>query len=181
MNGTDKSRREEGLHYSAAGSQCARLSGSTYSFNLSTHHTCLHIVCVYFIYLLLFYLFIFCLFKPGFHAIHCQLPSLCFPHLESLGHDQLSSSSFHLIITSLVDKDAHKSGELFGSGQIELFVTSWLKDISQIQTLTDFMCRTTLTHRKSFPSLFWFEVEKVIEMKKYIWVDGWIKGLTALA
>lgn len=36
----------------------------------------------------------------------CQAFVFC--HTELLSHDQLLSSSFHLIITSLVDKDAHK-------------------------------------------------------------------------
>lgn len=144
-------------HYSklARGSQCTRLSDFTYSFSLHTVYR-IHILSVYFIYLLFFKMTGRGLLWLGLHAIRCQLPSLCFPHIEPLRHDQLSSSSFHLIITSLVDKDAHKSGELFDSGRIELFITSWLKDISQIQALTDFMCRTTLTHRKYFPSLFSF-------------------------
>lgn len=45
---------------------------------------------------------------PWSHPSPCQLPGLCFRHTELLSHDQLLSSSFHLIITSLVDKDAHK-------------------------------------------------------------------------
>ncbi len=144
------------------------------------HSISRYTVCVYSIF------FFFCKRRerglpwPEFHPTRCQLPSLCFPHTEPFRHDQLLSSTFHLIITSLVDKDAHKNGELFDSGRIELFVTSLLKDISQIQTLTDFVCRMTLTPRRCFPPLFWFEVKKTMA-KKTKWVDGWIKGLSALA
>lgn len=110
----------------------------------------------------------------GSHPTGCQRRGLCFPQKEPFRHDQLPSFSFRLIITLLVDKDAHKSGELFDSGRIELFITSLLKDISQIQTLTDFLCRTTLTHRNCFPHLFWLEVKKRMEMGKKI---GLMDGL----
>lgn len=57
---------------------------------------------------------------------------ICFPLTEPYIYDQPSSSSIHLIITSLVDKYAQKSVELFDSGQIELSDMSFLKDISDI-------------------------------------------------
>lgn len=97
-----------------------------------------------------------------------RLLSLWFFLTHPFRHDQLSSSSFHLIITSLLDKDAHKSGELFDSGRMELFVTSPLKDMSQIQTRSDFLSRTTLTRRKCFPPLFWFEVKEVMRRKNIL-------------
>lgn len=74
----------------------------------------------------------FCLIATTISPYSLSPAKICFPLTEPYIYDQPSSSSIHLIITSLVDKDAQKSVELFDSGQIELSDMSFLKDISEI-------------------------------------------------
>lgn len=62
----------------------------------------------------------------------------------------MTTSSSHLIITSLLDKDTRKSPELFDRVPIELFIKALLRDISQILMSTYFMCQTTLTLKELF-------------------------------